>query len=178
MPERACCSRWSSPARLILTALVITGPALTAPQLRAAQPEPEVVPILDVVDRFMRAISTNDVTALASLTLEGTTTTVEAPSPEGGTRLTRRTLEPQRYAKGAFREQYWDPVVHVRGRLAVVWTPYEFWLNGKTSHCGIDVFHMVRQDDGWRIAHIMWTVEHDACPALRPADAARIRPAL
>ena len=32
------------------------------------------------------------------------------------------------------------PVVHVRGSLAVVWTPYEFWRDGKTSHCGVDVF--------------------------------------
>lgn len=178
MPERACRSRRPSLARVVLAGLVFVLPVLTAVPLRAAQPEPDVVAVLDVVDRFMRAISTNDTTALASITLEGTTTTVESPNPEGGTRLTRRTLDPQRYATGAFREQYWDPIVHVRGRLAVVWTPYEFWLNGKTSHCGIDVFHMVRQDDGWRIAHVMWTVEPDACPALRPADPSGIRPVL
>lgn len=177
MPERTWRSRTLSTART-LAALVITVPVLTATPLRGAQPDPDVVAVLDVVDGFMRAISTNDVAALAALTLEGTTTTVESPNPEGGTRLTRRTLEPQRYAKGAFREQYWDPVVHVRGRLAVVWTPYEFWLNGKTTHCGIDVFHMVRQDDGWRIAHLMWTVEPDACPALRPAEDSRVRPKL
>ena len=75
------------------------------------------------------------------------------------------------------RERYWDPVVHVRGGIAVVWTPDQFWVDGKTSHCGIDVFDMMKEKGVWRIANAMWTVEPDACPALRPADPARIRPA-
>ena len=76
-----------------------------------------------------------------------------------------------------YRERYWDPIVHVRGSIAVVWTPYEFWTDGKTSHCGIDVFEMMKDQGAWKIANMMWTVEPDACAALRPADPARIRPA-
>jgi hypothetical protein len=74
------------------------------------------------------------------------------------------------------RERYWEPTVHVRGSIAVVWTPYEFWLDGKMSHCGIDVFNMVKQDGAWHIANMMWTVEPKACSELRPSDPARIRP--
>jgi hypothetical protein len=37
-----------------------------------------------------------------------------------------------------FRTRYWDPIVHVRGSIAVVWTP-QFWIDDKTSHCGTDV---------------------------------------
>jgi hypothetical protein len=59
---------------------------------------------------------------------------------------------------------------------AVVWAPYEFWRNGKTSHCGIDTFDMVKIDGQWRVANSMWTVEPDACPELRPADPSAIRP--
>ncbi len=38
----------------------------------------------------------------------------------------------------------WDPVVTRRGPLAVLWAPYEFQRNGKTTHCGIDVFNLVK----------------------------------
>jgi len=132
--------------------------------------------ILAVVDGFMTAISTNDAALMAKLRLEGGTSTVERPAPSGGTLVTRRPFTPDGMRPGAYRERYWDPVVHVRGKLAIVWTPYEFWQNGKTSHCGIDVFEMVKDEGGWRIGNTMWTVEPDACAALRPSDPARVRP--
>lgn len=65
----------------------------------------------------------------------------------------------------------------VRGQIAVVWAPYEFWIDGKTSHCGVDVFDLVEVDGAWRVANMMWTVEPNACDALRPADPGAIRPA-
>ena len=50
----------------------------------------------------------------------------------------------------------------------MVWTPYEFWADGKSSHCGIDVFDMMKDKGVWKIANAMWTVEPEACAALRP----------
>ncbi len=132
--------------------------------------------ILAVVDGFMTAISTNDAALMSKVRLEGGTNTVERPAPSGGTLVTRRPFTPDGMRSGAYRERYWDPIVHVRGKIAVVWTPYEFWQNGTTSHCGIDVFEMVREEGGWRIGNAMWTVEPGACPELRPSDAARMRP--
>ena len=34
----------------------------------------------------------------------------------------------------------WNPEVRVHGLIATVWTPYNFWIDGKFSHCGIDAF--------------------------------------
>lgn len=167
-------------AGFVAVLLLAGGYGTTAASLAHAQDAGPTAPetaVLDVVDRFMHAISTNDVATLASLTVEGAMATVEAPDGAGGTRLTRRPFEPDRFRAGAFRERYWDPVVHVRGGLAIVWAPYEFWRDGKTTHCGIDVVDLVRQDGRWRIGGIMWTVEPDACAALRPSDPARLRPA-
>jgi hypothetical protein len=45
----------------------------------------------------------------------------------------------------------------------VVWTPYDFHIDGEFSHCGIDAFNMVRTDEGWKIASIVWTVERTGC---------------
>jgi ketosteroid isomerase-like protein len=132
--------------------------------------------ILSVVDRFMQAVSASDFAAIAKLRLDGSINIVEGPGEGGRTRVTRRVFNPDTAKRGDYRERYWDPIVHVRGSIAIVWTPYEFWQDGKTSHCGIDVFEMVKEQDDWRIANMMWTVEPDACPALRPSDPARLRP--
>jgi hypothetical protein len=150
----------------------------------AAQPASSEEPaILAVVDRFMHAVTTGDPAAMASIRLEGSLTTVESPNKAGGTQVqvrppfTPRTAAPASTApKSAVRERYWDPIVHVRGSLAVVWTPYEFGRDGKTSHCGVDVFEMVKQDGAWKIGNVMFTVEPDACPAMRPTESGRIRP--
>jgi len=144
---------------------------------RQAPATPEEAAILAVVDRFMDAVSTNDAALMAEIRLEGGFNVVERPAESGGTVVTRRVFKPGDGRPGAYRERYWDPIVHVRGSLAVVWTPYEFWIDGKTSHCGVDAFDMVKEKGVWRIANAMWTVERDACPALRPADRSRLRPA-
>jgi uncharacterized protein (TIGR02246 family) len=131
--------------------------------------------VLAVVDDFMRAVSTNDSAALARVRLPDTINIVERPAKAGGVEFVQRRFDPSAVS-GNFRERYWDPVVHVRSGIAMVWTPYEFWVDGKTSHCGVDVFEMVRDHGRWRIGNMMWTVEPSACEAMRPADQGRVRP--
>src|SRR5688572_735183 len=147
---------------------------------QAPAPHPEEAAILTVVDRFMLAISTNDSAALAELRIEGGSTIVSRPNAAEPTAplVTRRVFTTSTGSKPTNnRERYWDPVVHVRGGIAVVWTPYEFWVDGKTSHCGIDVFDFVKIDGAWRVSNSMWTVEPGACAELRPEDTSKIRPA-
>lgn len=146
-------------------------------QPATAAANPEEAAILSVVDRFMDGITSNDAALLAELHVEGSFTVVARPGASGGgPQVVRRAFTPPRSNGRAFRERYWDPVVHVRGGIAVVWTPYEFWIDGKTSHCGIDVFDLMKDNGVWKIANAMWTVEPDACPALRPSDPSRVRP--
>lgn len=166
---------------LALMALVAgEGPAL------AQAPSADEAAILGVIDQFMHAVTSGDAAAMARIRLEGTTTTTERPDPAGGTMVQRRpfpadtpasTSAPASAPASAVRERYWNPVVHVRGSLAVVWTPYEFWRDGKTSHCGVDVFELAKQAGAWKIGNVMYTVEPDACPAMRPKDPGRVRPA-
>jgi hypothetical protein len=148
--------------------------------IASAQPRTEETAVLAVVDRFMVAVSTNDSKLMASLHLEGAVHIGVRTNESGSATVFRRGLAPpdQKPAVPSVRrERYWDPTVHIRGSIAVVWTPYEFWRDGKTTHCGIDVLNLVKQDGVWRIASMMWTVEPDACLELRPSDSARVRPA-
>lgn len=65
-------------------------------------------------------------------------------------------------SKQAMRERMWNPEVRVHGAIATVWTPYDFWLDGKFSHCGVDAFDLVKTDEGWKIAGGSYTLE-DKC---------------
>lgn len=56
--------------------------------------------------------------------------------------------------KDAIEERIHDPLVRVDGDLAMVWTPYEFLVNGKVKHCGTDLVHLVKMDGRWLIAGI------------------------
>jgi hypothetical protein len=58
----------------------------------------------------------------------------------------------------------WDPDVRIHGAIAVVWTRYDFWVDGKFSHCGVDAFDLVKTAEGWRIAGGVYTVERTGCP--------------
>ena len=155
-----------------------------------AQPPPAMLPghqpgeeaaILAMIDRYMIAISTRDLKAMAAMQMHDGMTYVERPR-EGSTaveivaRPNSYWLDPARATGPALRERYWSPTVLVRGSIALVWAPYEFWTDGKTSHCGVDTFDLVKVDGQWRVANAMWTVEPDACPGLRPADASAVRP--
>ncbi|MFQ5529997.1 MAG: hypothetical protein ACE5FP_06550, partial [Gemmatimonadota bacterium] len=60
-------------------------------------------------------------------------------------------------------ERMWDPTVHIDGRLATVWTPYDFYRDGEFSHCGVDVFVIARTGDGWKIVSLVDTRRRAGC---------------
>jgi hypothetical protein len=65
-------------------------------------------------------------------------------------------------------ERMFDPKVLIRGRIAMVWTEYDFHRSGAFSHCGVDAFSLLKTADGWKIAGFIYTVEPSGCPD-RPA---------
>lgn len=64
------------------------------------------------------------------------------------------------------QERIHDPLVRIDGDLAMVWTPYEFLIDGQVKHCGTDLVHLVRMDGRWLIAGIADN-SRDECSASR-----------
>ena len=60
-------------------------------------------------------------------------------------------------------ERIWNPTVMVHGRIAVVWARYDFHINGKFAHCGVDAFTLIKTEDGWEIAGAAYTIEPEGC---------------
>jgi hypothetical protein len=53
--------------------------------------------------------------------------------------------------------------IKIDGPMATAWTPYNFYFNGKFSHCGVNNFVLVKQDNGWKIQYIIDTRRRQGC---------------
>ena len=65
-------------------------------------------------------------------------------------------------------ERMRKPTVLVQGRTAMLWAAYDFYIDGSYSHCGTDVFSLLKTDTGWKIAGIIYSVETRDCPDTPP----------
>lgn len=122
--------------------------------------------VISVVQRLFDAMATRDTVAARALLLpgarvvsirSGAATTM--PRVQSDTAFVRSLGS----ARDALIERMWNPQVRVHGSLAELWTPYDFHLGGRFSHCGVDSFTLVRGPNGWLIAGIAYTVEPTGC---------------
>ena len=60
-------------------------------------------------------------------------------------------------------ERMYAPEAKIFGDLAMVWGRYVFFANGKLTHCGVNSFHLVRTDAGWKIAGGSSTIDPGGC---------------
>ena len=44
--------------------------------------------------------------------------------------------------------------IKIDGPLANVWVDYEFWLDDKLSHCGVNSIHLLKKQSGWKLFNI------------------------
>ncbi len=146
--------------------------ALLLPPALPAAP-PERAQVLEVIQRFFDCLAAKDMVALQTLVLPGTQITTWRPTPDGGG-VRRRAVEEDvktlPSGSDALLERMWNPTVLVQGRVATVWTPYDFHRNGKFSHSGTDVFTLLKTAEGWRIVSLVYTVEPEV-PSAYPSGA-------
>jgi hypothetical protein len=62
-----------------------------------------------------------------------------------------------------YAEQLLSYDIKTDGNLAMVWSPYKFYFEGNFSHCGTDVFTLVKRDIGWKILGITDTRRRTGC---------------
>lgn len=64
---------------------------------------------------------------------------------------------------GTYDERIAYGDIKIDGDLASVWAPYKFYLGDKFSHCGVDVFSLMKTANGWKIIYIVDTRRKDNC---------------
>jgi hypothetical protein len=56
-----------------------------------------------------------------------------------------------------FQEKILSYSIQVDGSMAHAWTPYEFYINGKLSHYGVNAFTLFKENEKWNIIYVIDT---------------------
>jgi hypothetical protein len=62
-----------------------------------------------------------------------------------------------KYPQGALDERIKFKSIKEDGTLAIAWTPYQFYYQGKFSHQGVNSFQLVKLGDTWKIQYLIDT---------------------
>ncbi len=145
-------------ASMALVALLHTNAATLAAQT-TAPPTDARTAVIAVADSALAAITRGDVIALTDLMLpEGVM--FPTSTRDGVTAYRVRTRDAQRNGPmNGLVERGFTPTAMVNGGVAMVWMPYDLYVNGAWSHCGADVFTLVKDKGTWRIAAMAWSAE-------------------
>ena len=65
--------------------------------------------------------------------------------------------------KEVYDERITFDLVKVDAELAIAWTPYQFFINEKFSHCGVNSFQLVKIDGQWKIQYLIDTRRRQDC---------------
>jgi hypothetical protein len=136
-----------------------------SPPVRAQAPSSDERDVLAVVQKFFDAMATCDGGAARSLSMpEGRLYRLEPGADTGVRSSTFEEFSASLQKCGRqMLERMWAPQVRVHKGIASVWAPYDFWLNGAFSHCGIDSFDLAKTPDGWKLTGGVYTTERTGC---------------
>jgi len=166
---------------ILAGAMLLAAPALAqdgpppkiSDKLPPANPIPyapaDVDAVMAPVNAALAGIAAHDASAIqAQLAADGGATVVIENAD--GTTKTEHLAWPQFLAgikpgDDSYQERLSDPAIESDGHVALVWSPYVFYLNGKPHHCGTDHFDLVKQADGWKIVNITWSQRTTGCAA-------------
>ncbi|MDQ1166003.1 nuclear transport factor 2 family protein [Flavobacterium sp. SORGH_AS_0622] len=56
-----------------------------------------------------------------------------------------------------FQEKILNYNIQIDGTMAHVWAPYEFYINDKLSHRGVNTFTLFKEKDIWKIIYLIDT---------------------
>ena len=133
----------------------------------AQQPAAETEAVKKTVTTFFDGMRRGDSTLVRSTLAPGAV--LHTISNRGGTtQLGVEKTNDFLKAVGTPHAEVWDERITfervlIDANLASVWTPYQFYLGSKFSHCGYDSFQLVKYANGWKIVHVIDTRRKEKC---------------
>ena len=142
-----------------LTVLLVTG------NLSAQSAEDSVK---TVVNNLFVAMKNGDASLFKTVFSDSAILQTISRSKEGKTLVRTESVDEfasfvSQLKKDSADERIRFETIKIDGPLAIVWTPYNFYYNGKFSHCGVNSFQLVRFDDGWKIQYLVDTRRRTGC---------------
>ena len=125
----------------------------------------------DAVMRPVRAIvagvAAHDSAMLAAQLRPGADVTVAVERPDGSRAIRHLTAEQFsgsiKPGSERLEPRLETPDIRIDGDIAMVWTPYLFFRDGKLDHCGANHFDLVREAGIWKIQNVTWSTRPAPC---------------
>ncbi len=133
-----------------------------------AEAQTSVDSVKATIDRLFIAMKTSDAELLKSCFADSAILQTIAIDKEGKTIV--KTDAVAAFAahlatvpKGVADERITYDMVSTDAHLAIAWTPYQFYRDGKFSHCGVNSFQLVRFNGNWKIQYLIDTRRKQPC---------------
>jgi putative lumazine-binding protein len=136
---------------------------------QSTRPEEKVAPAkeaLAIVTRLFEAMQAKDSDGIrATFVPEGQLAVTQKRNGQ----TTVRLLTADAFAKsisegkGVYQERMYKPETLVTGDLVTVRGRYGFYVDDRFSHCGLNSFHLMRTEQGWKIVNAASTLEFEGC---------------
>lgn len=115
-----------------------------------------------VIETFFEGLHKADTTKIKTVCSNNMLLQTIAVKPDGNKLLTEDPAEfyisVSRIPKDLrIEERLLSYKIQYDSAMAQVWAPYEFYVNGKLSHSGINSFTLYKVGDKWKIVHIIDT---------------------
>lgn len=148
--------------------IILLGALLMAGSSKA-QTSPEAAAVMVPITKLFTGINLGDSAMVHQAFTSSITFSSLSISKEGKSVLKQEG--PERFLKAigtphaeTWSEPIWDVKMNIDRNFAQVWAQYAFYIGKNFSHCGVDAFHLVKQDDGqWRIFHLADTRSKEGC---------------
>lgn len=126
------------------------------------------VEILKPIKALFDGMRAADSVAVKSCFVEGASMHSTFTDKDGKKQLREGNLDKFASAVGTPHDEVWDEQifsyrVEQDGTLATVWTDFTFYLGDQLSHCGVNAFHVVDTEEGWKILSITDTRRKTDC---------------
>lgn len=151
--------------RLIIALGLLLLPGISSPAIAQSTQEKEVQ---ETIDTLFEGMLKSDSALVASAFQNDAIMQTIMKDENGNVKVAESQLANflksiQQAKPGILNEKLSGYEIKVDGELASAWTPYEFYIGEKFSHCGVNSFQLVETSDGWKIFHIVDTRRKDNC---------------
>ncbi len=120
---------------------------------------PHEADVKKVIQQLFDGMRKGDSSLVRGAFYKGAHLQTTATSKEGKPVLRDESIDGFVKAVGTPHKEVWDErlsgyEIKIDDNLAIAWTPYEFYLDGKFSHRGVNVFQLFKSESGWKIISI------------------------
>lgn len=140
---------------------------LAVPESAKAQTQ-DVKDVQAAIEQLFDGMRASDSAMVADVFTKDAIMKRVAINQEGEVIVNNGNLDSFLNAVGSPKEEVWDERIgsydiNIDGNLATVWTPFEFYIGDRFSHCGVNSFQLVKKEGEWKIFFIVDTNRRSNC---------------